>query len=375
MKSTKTFLLIALSVGLLLNCDDEVPWLEFPADLVSRPYKIGSVAIVEDPTDPQSILDAFEIIEGLSQGGDDDNAVVTVPSYVNWEAQVLQEHVDLIATLRRYDVEVNVLVDPLPHRYYLGGQDPPPPGSNFADPDVRQMFKQYTQNLVTQTSPDFIEIGIEVNMYYHGSGIEDFVHLNSLINETADLVRGISPQTRIATSFQYEHFLMFSETYGWEPLENFEWNTDFIGLSTFPLSVLISLDPSRLPPNYYTVILDHLPPNITPETLKLTFSEMCFPSMPEPAAGFDGSEKHQSNGVVTFIQLIAQFDHIEYVNYWYLHDDATFGKMTSFGLIESTSTPGGTPGENKPAYFIWEQLGQLPYIPESTQANQPINGL
>lgn len=209
MKKLGIAALLVLSLGILLQCDDDLPWLEFPTDVVSRPYKIGNVAIVEDPTNPQSILDAFEIIEGLSQGGGDDIALVTVPSYVDWEAQVLQEHIDLITTLRRYDVEINVLVDPLPHRYFLGGQDPPPPGENFADPDVRQMFKQYTQNLVTQTSPEYIEIGLEINMYYHGQGIEDFVNLNSLINETADLVRGISPETKIATTFQYEHFIMF----------------------------------------------------------------------------------------------------------------------------------------------------------------------
>ena len=363
MKKLGIAALLVLSLGILLQCDDDLPWLEFPTDVVSRPYKIGNVAIVEDPTNPQSILDAFEIIEGLSQGGGDDIALVTVPSYVDWEAQVLQEHIDLITTLRRYDVEINVLVDPLPHRYFLGGQDPPPPGENFADPDVRQMFKQYTQNLVTQTSPEYIEIGLEINMYYHGQGIEDFVNLNSLINETADLVRGISPETKIATTFQYEHFIMFSQTYGWEPLENFEWNVDFIGLSTFPSGVLIALDPSRLPDNYYTEIYNHLPPNLTPETFNLTFSEMSFPSRGEPAVGWDGSEKHQSNGIARFIELVSHFDRIEYVNYWYLHDDFAHSAMTSFGLIESTSTPGGTPGTKKPAFYIWEQLGLLPYIP------------
>ena len=364
MKKSGIAALLVLSLGILLQCDDDVPWLEFPTDVVSRAYKIGNVAIVEDPTDPQTIIEAFEMIEGLSQGGPADVAVVSVPTYVNWDGYILQDHDDFITTVRRYDVEVNLIVDPLPHRYYLGGQEPPPPGSSFSNPDVRQKFQEYTLDAVTKTSPEYVSLGIEVNMYYHGFGIEDFVYLNSLINETADLVRTVSPQTKVITSFQYEHFLAFSQIYGWEPLENYEWNVDFLGFSTFPMSALIWQDPSRLPPDYYTQILYHLPPNITPETLKLTFSEMSFPSRPEPAAGIDGSEKHQHNGVVRFIELAAELGNIEFVNYWYLHDDGTFGKMTSFGLIESTSTPEGTPGKKKPSYYIWEQLGQLPYIPD-----------
>ncbi len=355
--------LLILSLGFLLQCDDDVPWSEFPADVVSRSYKIGNVAVVEDLADPESIIEAFEMIEGLSQGGPADVAVVTIPTYVHWLGYLLQEHEDFITTVRRYDVEINLIVDPLPRRYYLGWQDPPPPGTTFSDPEVRQKFQEYTLDAVTKTSPEYLSLGIELNMYYHDSGMEDFVHLNSLVNETADMVRAISPQTKIITSFQYEHFLLFCDTIGWEPIENYEWNVDIIGLSTFPHGVLIIQDPSRLPDDYYTQILYHLPPNMSPETLELTFSEMSFPSRREPGAGMDGSEKHQNNGVVRFIELASQFDNIEFVNYWYLHDDGTFYKMTSLGLIESATTGEGTPGRKKPAYYLWEQLGQLPYIP------------
>ena len=355
--------LLVLSLGFLLQCDDDLPWLEFPTDITSRPYKIGNVAIVEDPSDPQSIIAAFELIEGLSQGGPDDIAVVTSPIIINWDGQLLQEHEDFISTLKRYNIEVNLSIDPLPHRYFLGGQNPPPPASTFSDPDVRQKFKQYAIDALIRTEPDYITLGVEVNMFYHGEEIEDFVYLNSLINETAALVRSIAPETKIITSFQWEHFILFRKERGWEPLENYEWNVDLIGLSTFPLGILKVLDPSRLPDDYYAEIYNHLPPNLTPETLKLTFSEMSFPSRMEPEGGWDGSEKHQNNGVVRFLELVSQLDSVEFVNYWYLHDDCTLATMTSFGLIESASTPEGTPGKKKPSFYVWEQLAQLPYIP------------
>ena len=360
------YFLFILSVALLLNCDDQVPWLEFPADVVSRHYKIGNVATGEDPEAPQAFLAAFGIIEGLSQGGSGDVAVVTVPEWVHWDGYVSQEISNLCETLRTYEVEIHFLVDPLPHRYYLGGQDPPPPGSSFAIPAVRQTFKDYTLDVINRIDPEYISLGVEINMYYHDFGIEDFVHLNSLINETAGIIRALSPETKILTTFQWEHIFLFVTAGGWEPIDDFEWNVDIIGLSTFPMGFLMFMDPSKLPENYYTQIFDHLPPNITPEILTLAFAELGFPSRLE-AGGLlvqDGSEKHQNNGVVTFIQHHAtKFERVAFVNYWYLHDNPTFAGMASLGLIEGTTTPGGTPGREKPAYFVWEQLGRLPYIP------------
>jgi len=367
MKRSKILLLIILSVGLLFNCDDDVPLLDFPADVVSRMYKIGNIVSGEDPADPQSVLDAFVMIEELSQGGEGDIAVITVPQWVNWDGYVIQTAIDFIDAMRAItnnNVELHFLADPLPHRIYLGGGGPypDPPGSSFTDPAVRQGFKDYVLDAIAVTSPEYITLGVEVNMYYYGYGRADFVHLNSLINETADLIRAVAPETKILTSFQWEQLLFNLENGGWDPIENFEWNIDILGISSFPPTALKYLDPSRMPPEYYTMILDHFPPNHTPETLALAFAELGFASRPED--GCDGSEKHQSNGIAQFIQIAAQFEHLEFVNYWYLHDHDGYWKQTSYGLIESTTTQGGTPGREKLSYFMWEQLGQLPYIPD-----------
>ena len=93
MKRSKILLLIILSVGLLFNCDDDVPWLEFPSDLVSRHYKIGNVASGAYPTDPESFLETFTIMEGLSNGGGGDIAVVTVPV---WVKQAIDAYIETV---------------------------------------------------------------------------------------------------------------------------------------------------------------------------------------------------------------------------------------------------------------------------------------
>ncbi len=365
MLSRKIFFSLLLCAGLLFNCDDDVPWLEFPADLVSRHYKIGNVASGENPTDPQAFLDSIQFIEDLSNGGSEDIAVITVPVWVNWEGHITQEVNDLCLTLRNYDMEINFLVDPLPMRYYLGGQTPPPPGNNFANESVRQTFKDYTMDAMTKIDPEYITLGVELNMYYRDATIEDFTYLNSLINETADLVRATSPDTKVMTTFQWENIFLVAEC-TWEPIENYEWNVDIFGISTFPMGALRYLDPSRLPETYYSQIYDHLPPNITPETLTLAFSEVGFPSnaVSTGQVDQDGSEMHQSNGLVTIIQHHAnQFERLEFINYWYLHDNAAFAGMPNLGLIESTATEEGIPGRKRAAYYIWEQLGNLTYVP------------
>jgi len=370
MKRGIILLIIILSAGLLLGFDDRVPMLEFPEDVNYRVYKIGNVVTGRDPVDLDAILEAFEMIEDLSQGGEEDIPVVTVPTHVNWDGYVHQEEVDFISTMRfymNYNVDVHFVVDPLPHRIYLGGQDPPPPGTCFADPAVRQVFQDYSLDVIDRIAPEYITLGTEINMYYHGLGIQDYVHLNSLINETADLVRAASPETKIITSFQWEHLLCFISSIGWEPIENFEWNIDILGISTFPMTFLKYLDPSWLPSWYFNQIYLHFPPNHTPATLALTFTEVGFPSMPE--YGTYGSEKQQSNGIVTLIEHAAKFVHLEFIDYWYLHDHDGYFRQHSYGLIESTTTSGGIPGRKKPSYFMWEQLGQLPYIPNPIQSD------
>lgn len=352
---------LILGMGLMFSCDDDVLLLEFPADVVSRCYKLGNVLTGEDPSNPWTLLDALEIIEGLSQGGGDDIPVITVPAWISWDGIVPEDQVLFVEAIRDYDVEILFIVDPIPERDSLVGPDPPAPGPNFADAAVRQAFKDYSLDVITQIDPEYITLGSEINMYYHDDRIADYAHLNSLINETAALIRAASPETKILTTFQWEHLIFYLKSTGWEPIENFAWDIDILGITSFPMSMLFFLDPSRMREDYYTRLLDHFPQNHTPETLPIAFAEIGFASRKE--IWHDGSEKHQSNGVVTVLEHATKFEHIDFMCYWYLHDHDGNKFQKSFGLIESTTTPGGTPGREKPAYALWEQLGQLPYVP------------
>ena len=363
MNRTLLLSLVILCASLLVGFNT-VPWLEFPDDIKTRGYKIGNVVTGTDPDSLDAIIAAFEVVDDLSQGGVWDHGVITVPAWVSWDGIVPQTDLDFVQAVRiitNENVDIHFVVDPLPHRTYLGDQVPPPPGTSFADPAVRQAFQDYTLDVMVRLHPEYVTLGAEVNMFYHGAAASDFIHLNSLINETADLVRAISPETRIMTTIQWEHLHHFISAGGWEPIEEFEWNIDILGLSSFPMTLLQYYDPSRLPWWYYMQVFLHYPPNHTPETLAIAISEIGFPSRPEYET--DGSEKMQSNGIVTLVEQAAQFPNLELVNYWYLHDHDRYFRQTSYGLIESITTEDGTAGRRKPAYYMWEKLGKLRYEP------------
>ena len=364
MMRTLALCVTILSACVLVGFDDDVPWLDFPDDVRYRRYKIGNVVSGKDPQDLDAVIEAIEIVEGLSRGGRRDRAVISVPAWLNWDGVVPQGEVEFVQAIRivtNNEVDVHFVVDPLPNRTYLGGQDPMPPGTSFGDLAVRQAFADYVIDVIVRIDPEYITLGAEVNMFYHVTGGADFGNLNSLINATADIVRALSPDTKILTTFQWEHLHYFISSGGWEPIENYAWNIDILGISSFPMTYLQYWDPSRLPWWYYSQIYLHFPPNHTSDTLGLAISEIGFPSQEEYHT--DGSEKHQNNGIVTMIELVDQFMSLEFINYWYLHDFDEYFRQLSYGLIESTTTVGGVPGRIKPAYSMWEELGDLRYRP------------
>ena len=100
MMRTLALCVTILSACVLVGFDDDVPWLDFPDDVRYRRYKIGNVVSGKDPQDLDAVIEAIEIVEGLSRGGRRDRAVISVPAWLNWDGVVPQGEVEFVQAIR-----------------------------------------------------------------------------------------------------------------------------------------------------------------------------------------------------------------------------------------------------------------------------------
>jgi arabinogalactan endo-1,4-beta-galactosidase len=106
----------------------------------------------------------------------------------------------------------------------------------FKDEQLRNAFKAYATYVAKNYKPEYMALGVEVNMMYERSP-EQFAAFVKLYEETYDLVKATSPQTKVFPTFQLEDM---EGTFGtphppqWEVLDEFSGRMDALALSTYP---------------------------------------------------------------------------------------------------------------------------------------------
>ncbi|MDH5181712.1 MAG: hypothetical protein OEY07_18775, partial [Gammaproteobacteria bacterium] len=115
--------------------------------------------------------------------------------------------------------------------------------------------------------PDYFCLATEINLL----GIQrsdEYIHFATLYKEAYDVVKRISPQTRVFVSFQYEwiRILDAKALEANEPqkiqeysklIDIFRPKLDVIGLTTYPAEYHDS--PLQMPADYYTWVYQHIP--------------------------------------------------------------------------------------------------------------------
>jgi hypothetical protein len=167
----------------------------------------------------------------------------------------------------------------------------------------------------------------------------DFV---ALYNEAYDVIKEVSPDTKVFTVLQYE-LLKGHNFWSLEPADESktQWwmldlfKSDAVAFTTYPC--LVYRDPSEIPDDYYSEIRDH--------TFKpIIFSEIGWHSEASPA-GWESSEEEQARFITKYHSLTEGFS-VEVSVWSFLYDQDTLEPFRSMGLLR----PDGT---SRPAWDIW----------------------
>jgi hypothetical protein len=232
------------------------------------------------------------------------------------------------------------------------------PPSDLADTDfsnegVRQAFSAYAQYLALNYQPDYLALGVEVNMFFEARGDGPFRNFQSLYFETYDAVKSISPDTKVFPTFQYEGLLgllgggeLRPET--WGLVDRFMPKMDMLALSTFPGFVFETVE--ALPEDYYARISSRT-------TLPVAFASVGWSSHALPG----GSPSVAASQQASFLRRI--FEAAEAVScqlvVWYLGRDPTVSPTAGFdplamaGLVD-------TDGQPKMAWNVWRDNTSRP---------------
>src|ERR1700690_207357 len=133
--------------------------------------------------------------------------------------------------------------------------------ANFANPNIRSAYKNYTLWVVKMFHPRYLGLASEINTYMdtHPDDAQNFI---SLYNEIYQSVKSEAPDTKIFVTFQWEELnnLIPQIANGrarlqpnWVQVEAFEPNLDVWVISSYPFVAFKS--GADIPADYYTPLL------------------------------------------------------------------------------------------------------------------------
>lgn len=241
-----------------------------------------------------------------------------------------------------------------------GGAFPPEMGAeDFSNPRLQAAFINYARFIVATFNPDYLAIGIEVNMYDLPTiSNPDFMDLVMLYKLVYQDLKATNPQLQIFPTFQTEFMHAFDQ---WDLIASFEPELDRIAISLYPSSQ--GFVPSNIP-------VDWISRYSATQSQPLIVSETGYGS--EPFSGtFEapGSNALQAD-YVTWLLAQAESLNTEFL-VWFFPSD-TPGLMApdtlppevranleffyAMGLSEEDFTA-------KPAEAIWDEYLLRQFVP------------
>ena len=178
----------------------------------------------------------------------------------------LQSRLDWIATARQNNLKAMAQI-----QVHFIGDPRPPPGMvrSFADPDVRALYLDNVTQFA-QLQPDYMVLSPEVN-FLHFFNEPEFVLFATLYQEAYQLIKQLSPDTRVGVSYVYMMFRGFNQIDVADSLGP----RDFLAFTSYPAWMLdngIINSPAELSPDWYGWVRENYPNE------KIIFSEVGWPS-------------------------------------------------------------------------------------------------
>ena len=200
---------------------------------------------------------------------------------------------------------------------------------------TRERYKESVVAFSKKCKPEYIAVGIEVNVLYEKSP-EDFREFAGFYEEVYDAVKAESPNTKIFTVFQLEKMKgLNGGLFGgennvsdsqWHILERFP-KADIIAFTTYP--GLVYKDPSEIPKEYYSEIRLHT-------SKPVAFTEVGWHSSARPI-GWESNGPEQAEFVGRFFNLTHGLG-AEFTVWSFLYDQDVQEPFNSMGLRFANGT-------------------------------------
>ncbi len=225
------------------------------------------------------------------------------------------------------------------------------PDVGFNDPKLREAFLGYTAYVAANYQPEYLALGVEINMLYERSP-QQFEAFVTLYREAYVQAKKASPKTKVFPTFQLEDL---EGSFGtihpphWEVLDFFSGQMDALAISTYPFLADLRVA-ADLRPEYYKQLRQRFDGEIL-------ISETGYASAPVEGEVTVGTEEDQAAFLQRLLKDAAESRFSTVV--WLAALDPAFvahGATSVFrdiGLRESD-------GSNKLAWGIWEEWARRP---------------
>ena len=214
--------------------------------------------------------------------------------------------------------------------------------ATLSDPEWRKLYIKSIIETLIISKPLYLSTGNEVNRWYEQYGIDEdnpngFQHFVSLHEEIYDLVKKISPQTKVFCVFSRE-IVDENREADLEVLNMFNPDKlDILVFTSYPYAVKGINKPSDIPNDYYLIASQYMPGK------PFGFSELGWPSL-----DVFGGEKGQADFLLNVSNrlTIQQGINLHLFGYAWLHD---LNEKDSIGLTKRDGT-------EKLGYQAWKEI-------------------
>lgn len=229
------------------------------------------------------------------------------------------------------------------------------PAAGFTDKRVRDAFIAYATYVARNYQPDYMALGVEVNMTFERAP-EQFEAFLSLYVEAYDVVKGNSPKTKVFPTFQLEDL---EGAFGvvhpprWDLFERFRGRMDVLAISTYPF-LGEAKSAADVRPDYYSQLKARWDGEII-------ISETGYASAPVEGRVTVGTETDQQAYVERLLNEANQLGFSMVV--WFAALDPAFASSGATSVFRDIGLR-KSDGSNKLAWTTWEEWSRRPLAPK-----------
>ncbi|KAA0222957.1 MAG: hypothetical protein HUU14_02170 [Dehalococcoidia bacterium] len=225
------------------------------------------------------------------------------------------------------------------------------PQVGFEDQSLRNAFVAYAAYVAKNYSPDYLALGVEINMLY-ARAPKQFEAFVSLYREAYTVAKAASPKTKVFPTFQLEDLEgKFGDVHPpqWEVLDPFRGHMDALAISTYPY-LGDHRSAAEIRPDYYSQLKARWDGEIL-------ISEAGYASQPVEGEANVGTEEDQ----LAFLQRLlgdAEANGFSAV-VWLAALDPAFAAEGAAAVFKDVGLR-KSDGSNKLAWGTWEEWARRP---------------